>query len=170
MRVCERKDFWGATVWKNVNLKILFHQWEMFNICWRLTLTELVRWRVGFISIFFSFFLILSAPFPERDYGYFMTCKVCGMCGWLFKEKHINTFQETLSRFWTNRTGKNVGHQSWKRHEERGRKKTAAKIEVRNAKRAQGKRARKFSQWTLITLEEKDLKNYFYFWRVHTFV
>lgn len=55
IRVCEWKDFWGATVWENVKWKIRLHQWEVFNISWDLTLTELVRWSV-FISISLFFF------------------------------------------------------------------------------------------------------------------
>lgn len=43
-----------------------------------------------------------------------------------------------------NQNWENVGHQSWKKHEKWGRKKAAAKIEVRNVIRAPGKRARKF--------------------------
>lgn len=61
----------------------------------------------------------------------------------------------------------NVGHQSWKKYEEWGRKKAAAKIDVRNVIRAPGKRARKFFSVNFDNFKKKkkkkDLQNYLHF-------
>lgn len=141
----------------------LFHQWQVFNSSQGLSNgVGKMKGEVLFTFLLFLF-LIVSAPFPKRDFDYFLTCEA-------WHRKTCQYISGDTFQLLNNQKRENVGHQSWKRHWEWGRKNTAAKIEVRNAIRVSGKRARESSQWTLLTSEGKDLKNCFYFWRVHTFV
>lgn len=86
-----------------------------------------------------------------------------------FKRKCQHISGDTLQVF-ENQNWENVGHWSRKRHEEWWRRNTGAKVQVRNGTRTPGKGARKCSQWSLITLEEKGSQKLLSFWKVHTFI